>query len=305
MNSESDLLNMYFSYLQSVRVLSDKTVTAYKNDLSAFNAYCESQGTDAGSAKLCDIQGFIHHLGQKDLSETSVNRYIASLRGFYRWLMRFDHRKDNPATSIKNLRSPSSLPSFLWEREMAYFAEAPMQTKRLWDLRDRAMILTMYSGGLRISELASLSVKDIESKNVKIRGKGNADRYVFFSDEAYEAVNSYLPEREKKLADKNQSADRLFISQEGKKLSETGIRWIITQYAAVSGLEKRINPHALRHSFATHLVNAGCDVRVVQELLGHVSISTTQRYTHVDMERLKQVYAEAHPHGTLQKKYKE
>jgi integrase/recombinase XerC len=188
---------------------------------------------------------------------------------------------------------------------MAYFAEAPMQTKRLWDLRDRAMILTMYSGGLRISELAALSVKDIESKNVKIRGKGNADRYVFFSDEAYEAVNSYLPEREKKLADKNQSTDRLFISQEGKKLSETGIRWIITQYAAVSGLEKRINPHALRHSFATHLVNAGCDVRVVQELLGHVSISTTQRYTHVDMERLKQVYAEAHPHGTLQKKYKE
>jgi integrase/recombinase XerC len=178
---------------------------------------------------------------------------------------------------------------------MADFAALPEQTKRLWDIRDQALILVMYSGGLRISETVSLSLKDIEKdlRWARVIGKGNKERHAFFTDETQKALATYLAVRTSKIP-AERPTDRLFINQRGKGLSVSGARWIINEYAKLSMLEKPIHPHALRHSFATHLVNGGCNIRIVQELLGHVSIATTQRYTHVDIERLKQVYAKAH-----------
>jgi integrase/recombinase XerC len=164
----------------------------------------------------------------------------------------------------------------------------------------------MYSAGLRISELASLTMGNLtkskrDPEGARITGKGGKERYVFFSDEAREALREYLPEREARIrmaglrgAD---SKGPLFVSGKGRPISVPGVRWIIGRYAERSGLGKNIHPHRLRLIFATHLVNAGCDVRIVQEMLGHSSISTTQRYTHVNIENMKKVYAAAHPHG--------
>lgn len=291
----------YLSYLSAVRGVSDRTIVAYAGDLTYFITYCENRGIDPRTATPYEVQGFIGDPGVKDLAAASVNRALSALRGFYRWLLRFGYRTDDPSLVIRNRTAPRNLPDFLWEREMAVFAALPERTKLLWAVRDRALILVMYSGGLRISEAVSLSIRDMEDdlKGARVLGKGDKERYVFFSDEARDALTDYLPARAAKIP-ADRSRDRLFISRRGNGLSIPGVRWIIDRYATISGLEKPIHPHALRHSFATHLVNAGCDVRVVQELLGHARIATTQRYTHVDMERLKQVYAKAHPHGTLQ-----
>jgi integrase/recombinase XerC len=203
---------------------------------------------------------------------------------------------------LRNLKTPKTLPAFLWEGEMARFSELPGTAGILWPERDKALILAMYSAGLRISETASLSLKNMESdfSGARITGKGNKERQVFFSEEAQEALLAYLPARQKRVK-AERPTDRLFISLKGAPISVPGLRWIISKYAERSGLEKSIHPHSLRHSFATHLVKSGCDIRVVQELLGHASISTTQRYTHVNMEHLRQVYNKAHPHGGQRK----
>ena len=304
---KNNVFQEYFSYLQSVRGLSDRTLVSYKTDLSYFRLYCESKNIEVETSSAKDLQGFIVFLGTKKLSTVSLNRALSSIRGFYKWLLRFGYRSDDPSVTLRNRTSHKNLPSFLWEREMAFFAELPEKTKILWKLRDKALILIMYSAGLRISEVVSLSINDIDFegeediKSAKVTGKGNKERYVFFSSEAFKALKDYLPERSGRInAEKN--TDKLFISRRGKALSANGVRWIIEKYSKASALEKNIHPHSLRHSFATHLVNSGCDVRIVQELLGHARISTTQRYAHVDMERLKQVYAKAHPHGTFEKK---
>jgi integrase/recombinase XerC len=184
---------------------------------------------------------------------------------------------------------------------MVSFASLPENSKILWPQRDKALILTMYSAGLRISETVSLSMENINKTfdDAKITGKGGKQRIVFFGDEAKEAVAEYLPGRSARL--KMTGADDrkgpLFISRKGHPLSVPGVRWIISRYAQTWDVLKNIHPHSLRHSFATHMVNAGCDVRIVQEMLGHSSLSTTQRYTHVNVENLKKIYRKAHPHA--------
>jgi len=236
-------------------------------------------------------------------------------------MVRFGKRQDNPCDAgvsgpLKNVRIPQTLPTVLWEGEMAAFAELPDTGKILWPVRDKALILTMYSAGLRISELASLKFNSLNggTDSARITGKGGKDRFVFFSEEAKEAILEYLPQRAARIENKpkniqnktmdegKKTVEMLFINKRGNPLSVPGIRWIIYQYGMISGLGKNIHPHSLRHSFATHMVNAGCDVRIVQEMLGHSSLSTTQRYTHVNIERLKKVYSNAHPHAKLNNK---
>ena len=290
------------AYLSSVRGLSPRTSAAYRRDLDHFTAYCGNHGFDPEKAEPSQVRGFIADLSAEGAASVSVNRALSSIRGFYRWMLRFGCRTDDPAVSLRNLKTPKTLPAFLWEGEMAQFSELPDSAGILWPQRDKALILSMYSAGLRISETAALSLKNMDADlaGARITGKGNKERQVFFSGEAVEALRVYLPLRLKRIK-AERSTDRIFISLKGAPISVPGVRWIISKYAERSGLEKNIHPHALRHSFATHLVNSGCDVRVVQELLGHASISTTQRYTHVDMERLKKVYSKAHPHGGQRK----
>ena len=339
MTVDSAVVQEYLAYLQSVRGVSARTLAAYGDDLSLYSNYCTNHEIEPVQANPYEVQRFIADLSAERAAPSSVNRRLSSIRGFYRWLVRFGKRTDNPCDTLKNLKAPPHLPSVLWEDEMAQFAILPETRNILWPARDKALVLTMYSAGLRISELVSLSMKRLTGnmEGAKITGKGGKDRMVFFSDEARAALLDYLPEREAKIKNQNISHkdtrarsfernlqtpllpplfpscpgasvrdnvgtgvnpnDVLFISEKGRPLSVSGTRWIITQYAQVSGLGKNIHPHSLRHSFATHLVNAGCDVRIVQEMLGHASLSTTQRYAHVNIEGLKKVYAKAHPHA--------
>jgi len=295
----------YLSYLEAVRGCSKSTLEAYTNDLSHYANYCANNGISSEKASPYEVQKFIADLTAENIAAASVNRCLSSIRGFYRWQVRMDKRADNPCTALRNVKMPVKLPSILWEREMASFAALPDTAGILWPERDKALILTMYSAGLRISELTSLCIENISSTfdEARIIGKGGKERYVFFSEEAKTAIAEYLPAREARLAMSGISGKKgsLFISRKGHPISVPGVRWIISRYAQHSGLGKNIHPHALRHSFATHLVNSGCDVRIVQEMLGHSSLSTTQRYTHVNMETLKKAYKKAHPHGTKKK----
>jgi integrase/recombinase XerC len=333
--TESGLVQKYLSYLSTMRGVSARTLSAYGDDLTLYINYCANHEIDPIQAKTYEVQCFIADLSAERAAPSSVNRRLSSIRGFYRWLVRFNQRTDNPCDTLKNVKVPPQLPSVLWEDEMAQFAALPETQDMLWPVRDKALVLTMYSAGLRISELVSLSMKRLTGNmdGAKITGKGGKDRMVFFSDEARAAIMNYLPEREEKIKNQNTSHkdtrarsfgrdlqtppltplippclgasvrdslendDALFVSEKGRPLSVSGTRWIIARYAQVSGLGKNIHPHSLRHSFATHLVNSGCDIRIVQEMLGHASLSTTQRYAHVNIEGLKRVYAKAHPHA--------
>jgi integrase/recombinase XerC len=296
-------MEAYLSYLRSVRGMSERTLEAYRNDLAAFTVYCQNYGVDPLTAETAEIRMFIGEMSTRGMASISVNRSLSSIRGLYRWFCRNNIRADDPALHLRNLKVPRNLPVFLWEDEMAEFAELPETAGILWPDRDRAIIHLMYSGGLRISEAVSLTLPalDRDLRGARVIGKGNRERHVFFSGEGREALLEWLPRRKSGIRAEHPT-ERLFINRRGNPLSVSGLRFIIGKYAEKSSSIKNVHPHALRHSFATHLVNYGCDVRVVQELLGHASLSTTQRYTHVDIEGLKRVYREAHPHGDRSRK---
>ncbi|MDR0383140.1 MAG: tyrosine-type recombinase/integrase [Spirochaetaceae bacterium] len=295
---DADHIENYLEYLRSVRRVSGKTLIAYSSDLREFVNFCANKGLEPSAAEAADFRLFIGNMSLENKTAVSVNRALSSLRGFFRYLTRFGVRADNPSESLRNLKTRPRLPAFLWEREMADFASLPEKKGALWALRDKALIMAMYSAGLRVSELCSLKVSCLENgyARARITGKGGKERYVFFSEEGRKALADYIPARAARVKAEN-PPEELFISKRGNALSVPGARWIIDVYSRRSNLPKNVHPHALRHSFATHLVNSGCDIRVVQELLGHASLSTTQRYTHVNMEKLKSVYHKAHPHS--------
>jgi integrase/recombinase XerC len=294
------MVREYLCYLQAVKGVSDKTLEAYGNDLLRYVNYCVNHVISPEKASAIEVQKFIADLSAEKMAATSVNRCLSSVRGYYRWLIRFEKRADSPCDGLKNVKTPIKLPSVLWENEMASFASMPDAAGILWPERDKALILSMYSGGMRISEITSLKVEDISRTldEARVTGKGGKTRFVFFSEEAKHAIEEYLPLRSARLKMKGkEKTPALFISRKGNAISVPGVRWIISRYAQHSGIGKHIHPHALRHSFATHMMNSGCDVRMVQEMLGHSSLSTTQRYTHVNMDNLKKIYATAHPRG--------
>jgi integrase/recombinase XerC len=298
----SGFFKEYLTYLHAVKGCSEKTLTAYSNDLSRYANYCVNLEIDPQNASPYEVQKFIADLSAENMASASVNRTLSSNRGFYKWMVRYKKKEDNPCTALKNVKTPARLPSVLWEDEMSDFSALTDTAGILWPERDKALILSMYSAGLRISEAVSLSMENINSAftEARITGKGNKQRYVFFSQEASGAITEYLPHRTARLRMEGIEGKKgaLFISRKGRPISVAGVRWIISRYTLYSHMGKNIHPHTLRHSFATHLVNSGCDVRVVQELLGHSSLSTTQRYTHVNIENLKKVYAKAHPHAS-------
>jgi integrase/recombinase XerC len=278
---------------------------SYRADLEEFSRFCAAYALEAEDAENADIEGFIAHLSFASKSALSINRALSTLRGFFAWLVRSGCRAGNPCALIKNLKAPKNLPVFLWEDEMADFVKMPGKEEfALWETRDRALILILYSSGMRISEALSLNNAALNGAldGARIIGKGNKEREVFFSDTAKAALLEYLPERQALLKEKGTAVECLFLNQRGGALTSVGAYWILGRYSDLSALHKHIHPHALRHTFATHLLNRGCDIRIVQELLGHANISTTARYTHTTIERLKEVYRQAHPHARAIKK---
>lgn len=286
----------YLNYLGAVRGLSERTRQAYGRDLDLWVSFLTGKAVEVEHATALDAGDFLKVLGKRGLSPRSVNRVLSCLRGFYRWLLRSGSVKTHPFSSIRSLKTPRRLPVFLFENEVrALLADRP----GFQPARDRLLFETLYSTGCRVSELCALDLADVKDKTrFAVTGKGNKTRWVFLTPSAKAALEAYLPERQARVqAAQVEEPKALFLNAVGQRLGVRGVQKIVARAAKLAGLTKTTTPHTLRHTFATHLSAEGMDVRVVQELLGHSRLETTQVYTHLSLDRLKDVVRAAHPHG--------
>ncbi len=292
----------FIVYISSVRSLSQNTVTAYKNDLLVFESM-PSIGPEKPVELVAadDIRLCIGVLSRKKFEASSINRFIASVRGLFGYCRKFNYIQKNPALEIKTVKLPKRLPNFLTGAEVDKLCSEPHKNELLWEKRDSAILEFMYSSGCRVSEVASLKVCDLSAdlSCAIVTGKGNKDRKVYLEDDARKAVGEYIADRNARFADNkvHNPKNYLFVNQNGTPITVRGIRYIIDRYSGADGTGHHVNPHALRHTFATGMIASGADVRLVQELLGHSSISTTQRYTHITTDKMIEMYNRAHPHG--------
>lgn len=292
-----DASEEFLLYLETVRGMSLNTVSAYRNDLIQF-AIMQGIGTDRDMAAVSaeDIRGCIAFLSKEKRAASSINRFIASVRSLFAYCRKFQYIQVDPALDVKTVKIPKVLPHFMTGAEVDKLCAAPEKKELLWEKRDHALLEMLYSSGCRISEIASLTLEDISGdySSAVVTGKGKKDRRVYFEQDARNALTAYLDDRKKRFA---KSDPHVFVNQNGSALSVRGMRWIIDRYSGPEGTNHHVNPHAFRHTFATAMLTGGADVRLVQELLGHASISTTQRYTHITTDRLIAEYNKAHPHG--------
>lgn len=243
------------------------------------------------------IRNYMAHLGTQQYSKSTTARKLATLRSFYKFLVKRNYVNSNPVTTIKTPKQDKKLPRFLEYEEVQRLLNAPPTTTWL-GARDRAILETLYSTGMRVSELVALNMDDVDflGEVIHIRGKGKKERISPVGSSALQAIQRYIEFRNKRIASDNAFDSKvLFANKHGKRLSTRSVRRKMDKYLQEAGLDPNISPHTLRHSFATHMLNNGADLRSVQELLGHQSISTTQVYTHVTASRMKDVYDAAHP----------
>jgi len=283
----SRFVEKFISYLEIEKNYSPHTLLNYKLDLEEFVRTIPNIAIE--KVDYFNLRKYLAQLRTKQLRPRTLARKISSLRSFFRFLQREGYIKENPAVLLTTPKLDKKLPHFLSEKEMAMLIEAP-GFEKIADKRNRAILETLYSAGLRVSELVGLNIDDVDfiSNIAKVRGKGRKERLVPIGDAALKAIKSYLSDRKEKTS-------ALFLNRSGKRISDRSIRNIINKYIATTSLQMNVSPHMFRHSFATHLLNRGADLRSVQELLGHVNLSTTQIYTHVTTEKLKKVYEKAHP----------
>lgn len=298
-------IDEFISHVQFERGLSENTVAAYRRDLSVWRAYCAAKRLRADRVQATDVTDYLDRLRKgkapatKALSPASVARMLVALRAFFRFLVREGRLKTDPTVNVGSPRRPRSLPKAIPLEDVERLLELPADD--LLGRRDRAILETLYGTGLRISELAALDVDDmdIDAGAVLVRsGKGGKGRMVPLGRTARAAAGDYLTRTRPELgrrATTRTSAGALFLNARGGRLSRQGCWKILKGYARAAGLEGRVSPHTLRHSFATHMLDRGADIRVVQELLGHASLATTQVYTLVSDRRLREVYETSHP----------
>lgn len=296
----SDAIDRYIDYLAAVRRLSPATVTAYGTDLRAFEAFITELGVDTVSeVDVSLVRRWVRTMGSSGLAATSVNRRLSAVKGFFAHLVEKEAvLAANPAEAVRGVRTPRRLPHVLFEGEMDTLLAVDRED--FPGLRTRALLELLYSTGARISELCGADVDDLvfRRRALLVHGKGGRDRFVFLGDAAFAALQEYLPLRHEFLVRRGLVTTKaLFLNLRGGRLTPRGVAGIITRRITDTGLEKYCTPHGFRHSFATHLLNHGADIRVVQELLGHKRLSTTQVYTHVGIDRLRRIHRDAHPHG--------
>ncbi|MFZ6016672.1 MAG: tyrosine recombinase XerC [Nitrospirota bacterium] len=284
-----DYIDKFIRYLEIERAASAHTLRAYRKDLGEF---FEHVNTAIENIDVIDVRGFIAAQMKNRLKKTTVSRRLASIRSFFRFLHREGYIKSNPTKLVSNLKIPKLLPNFLSVDDVFSLVEKPEGIGFI-PARDRAVLELLYSSGLRVSELSGLNVDDINTKEglVKIRGKGKKERIVPVGSKAVDAIKSYIVERI--VLKRKERA--LFLNRIGTRLTDRGVRRIVIKYARALAINRQIGPHTLRHTFATHLLQDGADLRVIQELLGHSSLSTTQKYTHLDITHLMDIYDKAHP----------
>lgn len=271
------------------------TIRAYQYDLKQYHAFLKQVGKDFTTAATKDLRVFVHSLSDMRLSALSINRKISALKTFYRYLLLSKIIDENPAEDLELLKTRRKLPLVLSVDEVSAIVEAADEKKPL-GLRDRVCLELLYSSGLRISELLELQMRHLklDERLLSVIGKGNKQRLVPFGKKASTALENYLMNGRPAIL-KSRSSPMLVLNARGRKLSRMGFLKILRRYCIKSGVRKRVTPHTFRHSFATHLLEGGADLRAVQELLGHADISTTQIYTHIDREYLKEVHRLYHP----------
>jgi integrase/recombinase XerD len=296
-----DLVLDFLAYLELERGLSRNTLEAYRTDLQQFGAWLDKHGHSALEVTHTQLTEFIGQLGTgergngKAVAPATVQRKVACLRSFYRHLRRDEILDHDPTAELRAPRSTHKLPQVLSRAEVKRLLEAPRGTEPR-GLRDRALLELMYACGLRASEAIGLEVADVDLEDgvLRARGKGGKERLVPVGRQAVSAVRAYVERGRPRLVG-NRAEVRLFVNSRGTGLTRQGLYKIVQRHAASAGLAGRMSPHTLRHTFATHLLAGGCDLRSVQEMLGHADIATTQIYTHLSAERLKDSYFEAHP----------
>jgi len=292
----------FLDYLTYERNVSVNTVTAYRNDLESFISFLSNDyltmgrdQLDLGKVDHLAIRSYLAHLARKKLARSSSARQLSALRSFFKYLMREALVEANPARTVTTPKKEKLLPQVMQPADVALLLEQPDLSKPL-GIRDRAWLELLYASGLRISELVGIDLGDIElrSRLVKVRGKGSKERIIPFGTKAEDAVRAWLTERQKLLATFSEE-EALFLNYRGERITTRSVRRLFDGYIHDASLRAGISPHTMRHSFATHLLNAGADLRAIQELLGHASLSTTQKYTHLNDWQLIAVYKKAHP----------
>lgn len=293
----ADHVDDFLRHLELSRGASVHTRRAYQQDLKAFLAYLTPQGVAAEKATHLHIRGFLG-VQSVQLAPASRARRLAGVKAFFRFLTRRKVIEVNPARRVKTPKLPQRLPRAVPVDEAFALMEAP-DAQKVLGLRDMAMLEVLYGGGLRVSELCGLDLKDLDvrARTVRVLGKGNKERVCPLHEGAVEAVQTWLERRGELLAKpaRKQDPAALFLNFRGGRLTARSVERHLDRYVAQLGLNRKMSPHALRHSFATHLLAGGADIRSIQELLGHASLSTTQRYTAVSFEQLQSVYDKSHP----------
>jgi integrase/recombinase XerC len=332
--NENHLIDEFLNYLRFERHFSPHTAKCYAADLHQFREFLNEHGgggagampgesgyrpglgdenhasvavvapprcSTASEVSLTsvepeDVQRFLAFLSERSYSKSTTARKLATLRSFYKFCMRRSHVQVNPLATIRTPKQDKRLPKFLEEEDIRKLLETP-DTNTLLGCRDRAMLETMYSTGIRVSELVDLNVPDVDfvGEALHVRGKGKKQRITPISPTALAWIKRYMELRRQDPRADASNPDAVFVNKHGQRLSTRSVRRKLDKYLAIAGLDPTISPHTLRHSFATHMLSRGADLRSVQELLGHQSLSTTQIYTHVTVNRMKQVYDTAHP----------
>lgn len=288
--------NAFIEYLRTECHLADNSVAAYTRDIDRFRSWLGNRRIPQLTVR--DLSGFVSWLGKQNLAPSSIARHIVGLRMFLRFLQIENVLKDNHAELLGSQKLWERIPKVLSPAQVDRFLNGPCKGDRYYQ-RDRALLEMLYATGCRASEISNLKIRDIrlEERFCKCHGKGDKQRMVPLNEKAIAAVREYLNGQRKELVDRFEDPGFLFLSRSGKRLRREAIWVLVKKYALAADVDVAISPHTLRHSFATHMLAGGADLRQVQELLGHANISTTQIYTHVDQSRLKKIHQQFHPRG--------
>ena len=302
MDKKEKVLDDFYNYLKKEKSYSNHTIKAYKNDLSRFLVFLPKKISGFDKVNRESIRGFLEsEIDRKDMkkpvSNKTIARRLASIKSFFKYLLQSEQIINNPAILIKTPKVSQTLPVFIDQKVIKSLMESPDSSTNK-GLRDRAILELFYSSGIRLSELIALNIGEIDLINqlIKVHGKGNKERLIPFGNRAKFCIENYLKSRALSF-NTALNNEPLFVNDKDKRVPTSTIQRRIRNYIKLVAEGKRLGPHILRHSFATHLMDMGADIRAVKDLLGHSSLSSTQIYTHVKPERMKSVYKQAHPHG--------
>ena len=301
-NGSEKIISSYISYLAGARGFSLNTVSAYESDIKQFVSFIHKRNKNIEQLGKLDISDYIHYISKPGIASTTLSRKISSLRNFFRFLMEEGLVKDDPTLALESPQIVRRLPSVLDVEEIERILEQP-DINDPFGLRDRAELELLYACGLRISELLDLKIEDIDFNESFLicYGKGDKERIIPIGRYALDFLTLYIGKVRGKL-DKGKADGIIFLNKRGGKISRMGFWKRFKNYCIKAGISKRVTPHTFRHSFATHLLEGGADLRVVQTLLGHNDISTTQIYTHITKDYLSKVISDYHPRGKLKRK---